>query len=184
MTRFRVSAACSIAVLLLGVPIHSGDAIAGMLAPVEPAKENAPYARVYLALRGCTSCAHCRSAIRQMVRSGAGSGTARVTTDAVEVRYSKGPVPLRDVIRRLAENRLHDLTLVDVLFEADGTIARSPEGDATFTLRGTRQSFPITLAPSLAKSDRGQPVRVTALVQGWREKGELKLVAREIRRES
>ncbi|HYR51294.1 MAG TPA: hypothetical protein VET83_01620, partial [Candidatus Dormibacteraeota bacterium] len=53
------------------------------------AKEKAPYARVYLALRGCTSCSHCRSAIRQMARSGSGGGAALVTTDAVEVRYSK-----------------------------------------------------------------------------------------------
>jgi hypothetical protein len=120
-----------------------------------------------------------------MTRSGAGGGATRVTADAVEVRYSRpGVIPLRDVIRRLAENRLHDLTLVDVLFEVDGTIAPATDGDATFTLRGTQQSFPITIDPALARSDREATVRLTALVEGWRGKGGLRLVAREIRRES
>jgi hypothetical protein len=143
-------------------------------APAAPSPK-APFARVYLALRGCTSCSHCRTAIRQMARSGSGGGEARVTTDAVEVRYPKpvSSIPLRDVIRRLAENRLHDLTLVDVLFEAEGTVARSASG-ATFTLRGGDQSFPLRIEPSQGSG----PVRLTALVEGWREKGKLTLVAR------
>src|SRR2546426_8760512 len=143
-----------------------------------------PFARVYLALRGCTSCSHCRAAIRQMARSSSGGAQARVSTDAVEVRYAKpGPIPLREVIRRLAENRLHDLTLVDVLFEAEGTIATSPAG-ATFTLSGTEQTFPLALEPSLAKPGLSAPVRLTAVVEGWRGKGALRLVARDIRRET
>jgi len=143
-----------------------------------------PFARVYLALRGCTSCSHCRTAIRQMARSSSGGAQARVSTDAVEVRYAKpGPIPLREVIRRLAENRLHDLTLVDVLFEAEGTIATTPAG-ATFTLSGTEQTFPLALEPSLAKPGLSAPVRLTAVVEGWRGKGALRLVARDIRRET
>lgn len=135
-----------------------------------------PFARVYLALRGCTSCSHCRTAIRQMARAGSGGGETRVTTDAVEVRYAKPvTIPLRDVIRRLAENRLHDLTLVDVLLEADGTVTATPSG-STFTLRGTGQTFPLRIEPSIAKASG--PVRLTALVEGWRERGTLELVAR------
>lgn len=176
MKRFRIRSIFVMAVLLLGTGFQSSSAAS---------KQKAPYARVYLALRGCTSCSHCRSAIRQMARSSSDGGSARVTTDAVEVRYSKpGPIPLRDVIRRLAENRLHDLTLVDVLFEVDGTIAPASEGRATFTLRGTRQSFPVAIDPALLRSDRGAQVRLTAVVEGWRDNGELRLVAREIRRES
>ena len=176
MKRFRIPSILLITALLLGAGVPQSSAAS---------KEKAPYARVYLALRGCTSCSHCRSAIRQMARSSSDGGSARVTTDAVEVRYAKpGPIPLREVIRRLAENRLHDLTLVDVLFEVDGTIAPASGGDATFTLRGTRQSFPISIDPTLAKSDPETTVRLTAVVEGWRGKGELKLVAREIRRES
>ena len=144
-------------------------------------KESRPFARVYLALRGCTSCAHCRTAIRQMAQSSSDGGEARVSTDAVEVRYTTPrPVPLRAVIRRLAENRLHDLSLVDVLFEAQGTIASGPDGAAVFTLRGTNQSFPVSLDSSLHRSAGGAPVRLTALVEGWREKGDLRLVAREL----
>src|SRR5262245_2526580 len=146
-----------------------------------PAKKAvAPFARVYLALRGCTSCSHCRTTIRQMARSASGGGEARVSTDAVEVRYLKPvPVPLSEVIRRLSENRLHDLTLVDVIFEAEGSVVTGPSG-ATFTLRGTEQSFPLRIDPSLAKGDTGAPVRLTALVEGWREKGALTLVARGV----
>jgi len=144
------------------------------------AKKDPPFARVYLALRGCTSCSHCRTAIRQMARAGSGGAEARVSTDAVEVRYAKpAPIRLREVIGRLAENRLHDLTLVDVLFEAEGTIATTP-ARATFTLRGTDQSFPLTLAPTLARLVPGASVRLTAVVEGWREKGALKLVARDL----
>lgn len=150
---------------------------AGPRAPEAPT----PFARVYLALRGCTSCSHCRTTIRQMARAGSSGGEARVSSDAVEVRYAKPRlVPLRDVIRRLAENRLHDLTLVDVLFEAEGTIATTSAGATTFTLKGTGQSFPLDLAPSLARPDRGAPVRLIATVEGWRGKGGLTLVARQV----
>ena len=149
-------------------------ALLGASAPVS----KAPFARVYLALRGCTSCSHCRTAIRQMARSGAKGGETRVTTDAVEVSYPKpSTIPLRDVIHRLADNRLHDLTLVDVLFEADGTVTTTTSG-ATFTLRGTDQSFPLRIEPSMSKASG--PVRLTALVEGWRAKGVISLVARGI----
>jgi len=96
------------------------------------------------------------------------------------VTYAKPtPIPLREVIGRLAENRLHDLTLVDVLFEAEGTITTTPAG-ATFTLRGTDQSFPLALTPALSKRASGAPVRLTAVVEGWREKGAFKLVPRDL----
>ncbi len=189
-TRSRLSTFFAIAALLLGTSIAPVSAVAGKgpsgsRSASLAAKERAPYARVFLALRGCTSCSHCRAAIRQMARSGSGGGTARVTTDAVEVRYARpGPIPLREVIRRLAENRLHDLDLVDVLFEVDGTIASGTDGQATFTLGGTQQSFPLAIGPSLAKPERGAAVRLTAVVEGWRGKSALRLVAREIRRES
>ncbi|HXF59114.1 MAG TPA: hypothetical protein VN539_04755 [Candidatus Saccharimonadales bacterium] len=161
----RLATALSLCILFLGA---------------EAPRAAAPFARVYLALRGCTSCSHCRTAIRQMTRSGSKGGETRLTTDAVEVRYAKpAPIPLRDVIGRLAENRLHDLTLVDVLFEAEGVVATTPSG-ATFTLRGTDQSFPLRLDPSLATTRPGAPVRLTALVEGWRGNGKLTLVARGI----
>ena len=169
-------------ITVLGALAASLPAPSASAAATAAAKKEAPFARVYLALRGCTSCSHCRTAIRQMARSGSGGGAARVTTDAVEVRYAKpGTVPLREVIRRLADNRLHDLTLVDVLFEGDGTIAPTPGDLATFTLSGTRQSFSLEVAPSLRIPERGTPVRLTALVEGWRGKDALKLVAREVR---
>src|SRR5262245_47248481 len=84
-----------------------------------------PLSKVSLALKGCTSCAHCRTTIRQMAKASAKDADTRVSTGQVEVVY-KSPrvVPLRDVIRTLAENRLHDLDLVDVLFEARGTIEK------------------------------------------------------------
>ncbi|HEY3157143.1 MAG TPA: hypothetical protein VGK76_11050 [Candidatus Eisenbacteria bacterium] len=115
-----------------------------------------------------------------MARAGSDGGEARVTSDAVEVRYTKQQiVPLRDVIRRLAENRLHDLTLIDVLFEAEGTIATTSAGASTFTLKGTGQSFPLNLA-SLPRPNGGTPVRLIAAVEGWRGKGGLTLVARQV----
>ncbi|TMQ58416.1 MAG: hypothetical protein E6K76_07870 [Candidatus Eisenbacteria bacterium] len=173
--RFR----SSILIGAIAALVFTAHASAGGSRATEPP---VPFARIYLALRGCTSCSHCRATIRQMARAGSGGGEARVSTEAVEVRYPKPrPVPLRDVIRRLAENRLHDLTLVDVLFEAEGTIARTSAGSTTFTLRDTGQSFPLDMTPSLARPDRGTPVRLIAIVEGWRGKGALTLVAREAR---
>ncbi len=169
----KAAAALTLAFLFM---VHSAFAGAVRGVKIEPR----PFARVYLALRGCTSCAHCRTAIRQMARSSSEGGEARVSTDAVEVRYATPrPIPLRAVIRRLAENRLHDLSLIDVLFEANGTIASGPEGDV-FTLRGTNQSFPVSLNPALRRPVGPGPVRLTALVEGWRGKGDLRLVAREL----
>ncbi|HET9251626.1 MAG TPA: hypothetical protein VFP58_05865, partial [Candidatus Eisenbacteria bacterium] len=160
--------------------------------PSAPSAQAAPandaFARVYLALRGCTSCSHCRTNIRQMVKSKSDGGEARVATDQVEIRYPKPrPVPLRDVVRSLAENRLHDLSLVDVLFEAKGSIAATRSG-TTFRMAETGQSFPISIG-ALKRPADGAQVRVTALVDGWRTKGakgangangDLSLVARSI----
>lgn len=147
------------------------------------APANDPFARVYLALRGCTSCSHCRTNIRQMVRSKSDGGEARLASDQVEVRYTKPrPVPLRDVVRSLAENRLHDLSVVDVLFEAKGSIAATKAG-TTFRMAETGQSFPISIDRAVKRPADGTPVRITALVDGWRTKGsngDLSLVARSI----
>jgi hypothetical protein len=141
-----------------------------------------PFARVYLALRGCTSCAHCRTTIRQMAKGGAKGGETHVDGGQVEVLYrTPRIVPLRDVIRSLAENRLHDLDLVDVLFEARGTIASNGDGTLRFTLDGTGQTFPVSLPASLARPADGHLVRLVAVVNGWREKGGLTLAAREVR---
>jgi len=167
-------------VALFLAPSH---AAAGPVAPVDVAKpEPAPFAKVYLALRGCTSCAHCRTAIRQMAKGGAKGGEARVNGDQVEVLYSKPRVvPLRDVIKSLAENRLHDLNLVDVLFEARGAFRTGSDGVLRFTLAETGQAFPVSLAAQMERPADGRVVRLVAVVDGWRGKGGLSLVAREIR---
>ncbi|HET9940826.1 MAG TPA: hypothetical protein VFR25_06970 [Candidatus Eisenbacteria bacterium] len=151
--------------------------------PAAAATEPAPFARVYLAIRGCTSCAHCRTAIRQMVNTKSAGGEARLSADQVEVRYPKpSPVPLKDVIHSLAENRLHDLSLVDVLFEARGTIAPGPNGTATFKLSETGQAFPITIDRAVRRPVDGTAVHLTAVVDGWRtkDKSGLSLAARTI----
>jgi hypothetical protein len=151
--------------------------------PVATATEPAPFARVYLAIRGCTSCSHCRTTIRQMVNTKSAGGEARLSADQVEVRYPKPtPVPLRDVIHALAENRLHDLSLVDVLFEGRGTIAPGPNGTATFRLAETGQAFPVTIDRAVRRPADGTAVRLTAVVDGWRskDKSSISLNARTI----
>jgi hypothetical protein len=147
--------------------------------PASPPPD-APFARVYLALRGCTSCSHCRTNIRQMVRAKSEGGEAWLASDQVEVRYPTArTVPLRDVVRSLAENRLHDLSVVDVLFEARGSIAATKEG-TTFRMAETGQPFPILIDRAVKRPADGTPVRVTALVDGWRKKGDVSLVAKTI----
>ena len=146
------------------------------------AADSTPFARVYLALRGCTACSHCRTTIRQMVRSTTDGGETKVANDRVEVRYATPrQLPLRQVIRSLADNRLHDLSVVDVLFEARGTLATAKNGGATFTLDETGQTFPLSIGASLERPADGSPVHLVALVSGWRENAALSLVAREMK---
>ncbi len=150
--------------------------------PAAKASAEAPFARVFLALRGCTSCAQCRTSIRQMVRANAKGGEAAFGEDKVEVRYATArTVPLREVIRSLAQSRLHDLSVVDVLFEATGTVTTGADGAQRFVIAGTGQSFPIAPAAGVRLPAGDEPLRMLALVDGWRGKGAITLVAREVR---
>ena len=116
-----------------------------------------------------------------MVRSNSKGGEATFGEDRVEVRYpAPRSVPLREVIRSLAQSRLHDLSVVDVLFEATGTVSVAADGSHRFVVDKTGQSFPIELGSAAAGPTPGS-VRLTALVQGWRGKGSLSLVARELK---
>ena len=159
------------------LPEGRGDAASGRVAKAVP-----PFARVYLATRGCMSCSHCRTNIRQMLRPRTKGADTKFGDDQIEVTYAAPQaVPLRDVIRSLADNRLHDLSLVDVLFEARGTIGSARAGEATFALAKTGQSFQVVIDRSLSRPPDGTPVRLTAVVDGWRKKGTLSLTVREIR---
>ncbi|HEU4726073.1 MAG TPA: hypothetical protein VFU59_12375, partial [Candidatus Eisenbacteria bacterium] len=164
-----------------GAPADAAGARASAAKPAV-AQAPAPFAKVYLALRGCTSCAHCRTTIRQMTKGSAQGGEARVNGDQVEVSYAKPRVlPLRDVIKTLSENRLHDLNLVDVLFEANGSFAKGADGVLRFTLAETGQAFPVAVTAPIERPADGRTVRLVAVVDGWRGKGGLSLVAREVR---
>lgn len=168
-TTLLVAIVCSLALAPSAIAGPPRAAQAG--GPAATATEPAPFARVYLAIRGCTSCSHCRTTIRQMVNTKSAGGEARLSADQVEVRYPKpSPVPLRDVIHALAENRLHDLSLVDVLFEGRGTIAPGTNGTATFRLAETGQAFPVTIDRAVRRPADGTAVRLTAVVDGWRSK--------------
>jgi hypothetical protein len=169
----------------IAAPSSTSAGPAGKPAPAGTAAVSAPapalFARVYLALRGCTSCSHCRTTIRQMTKGSAKGGETRVTGDQVEVLYAKPRVvPLREVIRSLADNRLHDLSLVDVLFEAKGAVAKGADGTLAFTMAETGQAFPIRFAEHVERPADGRPVRLVAVVDGWRGKSGLTLVAREV----
>jgi hypothetical protein len=177
--------ACAAVFLIVGLAGFSGPpGLPGaMIASADPARSAPaePFARVYLAIRGCSSCAHCRTSIRQMVRASSKGGEARLGDDQVEVRYTAPrTIPLRDVIQSLAKNRLHDLRLVDVLFAARGAIRTSRDGSPRFFLDETGQAFPISIDRAVRRPADGTPVRLTALVECWRGKDELTLTARTI----
>jgi len=117
-----------------------------------------------------------------MTNGNAKGGETRVNGDRVEVSYAKPRLlPLRDVIKSLSENRLHDLDLVDVLFEANGSIAKGQDGVLRFTLAETGQAFTVTVNDAVRRPADGREVRLVAVVDGWRGKGGLTLVAREVR---
>jgi hypothetical protein len=128
------------------------------------------------------SCSHCRTTIRQMLKPKVQGGVSRLGDDQVEVKYQAPQVvPLRDVIQSLANNRLHDFSVVDVLFEASGVIRSGRNGALTFVVAETGQTFPVAIDHTTDRPSDGTPVRVTSLVDGWRGKGELSLRVKEIR---
>ena len=135
-------------------------------------KASQPFARVYLALQGCTSCAACRSVIRQMTKGAAKEGNVSLPTDAVEVTYAEPTtIPLKKVVGNLARNRLHNLKLVDVLFDASGKISEAGDGALVFTMATTGQQYEVSLPEGLDAPDSSKSLRISAIVQGWRGKG-------------
>jgi hypothetical protein len=117
-----------------------------------------------------------------MVRAKSKGGEAAFGEDKVEVRYATPrAVPLREVIRSLAQSRLHDLSVVDVLFEATGTVTTGADGERHFVLAGTGQSFPVSPGTGVRLPAGDEPLRIVALVDGWRGQGAITLVAREVR---
>lgn len=180
----RSIATCAVAVFLIATPAGSATNSSGgkKTTPSPAAQAAPPFARVYLATRGCTSCSHCRTNIRQMLKPKTKGADTKLGDDQIEVIYpTPQNVPLRDVIRSLADNRLHDLSLVDVLFEAGGTIRTAPDGAVLFEIAETGQPFPLSIEGSTARPADGTPVRLTSRVEGWRDKGALSLRVREIR---
>ena len=129
-----------------------------------------PFARVYLAMKGCTSCAACRAAIRQMAAGQVEGGETTLEDDHLEISYqTPTEIPLAAVIDRIATNRLHDLNVVDVLFEARGSIRRATDGSTVFALEGTSQSFALALGS--VQVPESSTITLTARVTGWRERG-------------
>lgn len=150
---------------------HASASHAAAATADEHGAATAPFARVALALRGCSSCSHCRSTIRQAAKSVAASGRVAVGGDQVEVTFDRPQkIPLDAVIRRLAANGLHDLTVLDVLFDAEGSVEKTPSG-LLFRLRETEQSFPLRVTEFQQEPPIGEPLRLRTVVQGWSASG-------------
>jgi hypothetical protein len=135
-----------------------------------------PFAKIYLALQGCTSCAACRSVIRQMTKGAAKDGKVSLPSDAVEINYDKpANIPLKKVVGNLAKNRLHNLKLVDVLFDVSGRIETDSDGSLLFTIETTGQQFALSTPEGVDAPPRNEVVRLSAVVQGWRGSDDLTL---------
>lgn len=139
--------------------------------PASLGETMAPFARVALALRGCSSCSHCRSTIRQATKSVADNGKVQVGGDQVEVVFERPQqVPLDAVIRRLSANGLHDLTLLDVLFDTEGVVEQTDSG-LRFRLRETGQSFSLQIPEFQKAPPLGEMLRLRTVVRGWNAPG-------------
>lgn len=145
-----------------------------------------PFARVALALRGCSSCSHCRSTIRQTTKAAAASGNVQVASDAVEIVFpNPTTLKLDEIVGRLASSGLHDLSVLDVLLDAEGVVGKSGEGDFFLKLRGTEQRFSLRVPEFSKAPPLGEPIRLRTVVQGWDKKSgpvslELKYVFEEV----
>lgn len=165
--------------LLLGCaivpPSENGNANRDPVAQ-EAAVSSPPFARVSLALRGCSSCSHCRSTIRQTAKGAAEGASVRVGGDNVEIRFEKPQtLSLREIVQRLANNGLHDLSVLDVLLDAEGKVETANDGKLVFHLNGTEQLLPIQISPSLDQPPQNQLLRLRAVVKNWEKDQELSL---------
>ncbi len=135
-----------------------------------------PFAKVYLALQGCTSCAACRSVIRQMTKGAAKDGKVSLPSDAVEINYDEPTeIPLKKVVGNLAKNRLHNLKLVDVLFDVSGKINSESDGSLMFTIETTGQQFALSTPDGVDSPPENKALRLSAVVEGWRGSDDLTL---------
>lgn len=135
-----------------------------------------PFAKVYLALQGCISCAACRSVIRQMTKGAAKDGKVSLPSDAVEISYDKPTeIPLKKVVGNLAKNRLHNLKLVDVLFDVSGKVKADSDGSLMFTIETTGQKFALSTPEGLDAPPENKELRLSAVVEGWRGSDDLTL---------
>lgn len=138
------------------------------------------FAQVSMTLEGCTSCAPCRSTIRQVVQATSHADQTAFGegyTSATMTYAAPRDIPVQNVYNNLLSSALKDVTIPNVVVDATGVLERS--GDATFfVVSETHQRFPARVG-ALDETLYGRNVRIKAVVQGL-ESGTVTLEVQEL----
>ena len=146
---------------------------AGAPAPEAPeavSPSAAPWTgEIKVTFTGCTSCADCRAAIRQISQIQSGSDHVEFHAGVARITYP-GPAPLRagEVARALSGAGVIKGQVDQVILKVEGQVLQTPEG-REFAASGTGQRWRVSEASMPAPL--GKPLLIEAALEGWRESG-------------
>lgn len=153
------------------LPGCGGQAVPEPPVPVAADAPSGPWTgEILVALSGCTSCADCRSAIRQYSQVQSGSDRVEFRDGVVRVVYPEAaPVRVKEVAGVLAGSLLLPKVHVDKVELRLAGEARTRGEETVFVASGTGEVW--SLAEGKVAVPLGQPVVILAAVQGWKGEG-------------
>lgn len=140
-------------------------------APASPSTKTASQApwngEIRVRFTGCSSCADCRSAIRQISRSQSGSDHVEVRPGMARITYP-GPASIRaaEVAKALSSPGVIKGEVDQVEVKAEGLAEQGP-GGKTFVVTPTGQRWGISEEVVLVPV--GKPVIIVAALSGWQD---------------
>ena len=136
-------------------------------APPPVAPSSGPWtAEIRVFFTGCTSCAECRSAIRQISQTQSGSDHVEFRNGLSRITFP-APAMIRasEVANALADSRI----IKGEVDHVELTLQGEASGDGrVFTVPATKQIW--KLAEDGVKVPTGRPVTIRAALEGWRGK--------------
>ena len=142
------------------------------------------FARVMLALKGCSSCAHCRTNLRQALKEGSKAQKVSLGNGKVEMVFSQpSTLDIHGIVTSMGTMGMKDLEAVDVLVEMNGRI-ETKHGIKVFVADSTGQELTLDIAEDTAGllGHTGVHVWIKAVAQGWERKDkEITLKVRDLK---
>ena len=125
------------------------------------------FAKISLALKGCSSCGSCKTNLRQTLKASSKAEKVSLKGNGkVEMVYlSPQMLNIRDIVKSMGVLGMKDSSVVDVLLEATGKLEKKKD-EVYFILEKTGQEFLIEHAPVSALGE-ASAMHLKAVVKGW-----------------